>query len=70
MTLTRTEQARLESVEAKVAQLGELVKGTGSKNMLNRLLVLCQEQTKSLEAKVDALETEAAELLTLARKLQ
>jgi hypothetical protein len=70
MALTRSEELRLQAAELKVAQLGHLVEGTGSKNQLNRLLVLCQEETRNLTVKLENLEEEMSTLLALARKLQ
>lgn len=69
-TLTNSEEQRLQKVEATTTQVAHLVKGTGSKNQLNRLLTLCQEQIRDLDGKVTDLETEVTTLLRLTRKLQ
>jgi hypothetical protein len=70
MTLTRTEELRLENAEETAQQLKHLISGAGSKNQLNRLLVLCNEEIRKLNARVASLEEEVSELLALARKLQ
>lgn len=70
MTLTYAEEKRLKKVEETATATAHLVKGTASKNMLNRLLVLCQEETKSLTEKINELEEEMSTILELTRKLQ
>ena len=70
MSLTNSEETRLQELETIATQLSHLVQGTGSKNMLNRLLTLCQEQVRDLNNKLDELETDMQEILTLVRKLQ
>ena len=70
MTFTKTEEDRLSACETLTTQLGHLIQGTGSKNQLNRLLVLCQEETRDLTNKLNTLETDMTTLLALARKLQ
>jgi hypothetical protein len=70
MTLTAAEETRLENAEDTTQQLKHLIDGAGSKNQLNRLLVLCNEEIRKLNARVATLETEVSELLVLARKLQ
>jgi len=70
MALTAAELTRLENLEQDVKNLTHLVDGGGSKNQVNRLLVLAQEHTRELRILVESLETEMATLLTLARRLQ
>lgn len=70
MSLTAEELKRIENLEIAVRSLTKLIRGAGSKNQLNRLLVLGQKTNEELEEKVDALETEMDELLNLTRKLQ
>jgi hypothetical protein len=70
MALTNSEQLRLTNAEETAQQLKHLIAGAGSKNQLNRLLVLCNEEIRKLTARVASLETEVQELLELARKLQ
>jgi hypothetical protein len=70
MSFTLEELRRIEGLENIITQLAQLVKGGGSKNQLNRLLVLAQGQVNEMKARVEALEAKAEELLTLARKLQ
>lgn len=70
MSLTAAEETRIASLEDKAVQLTVLVKNTASKNMLNRLLVLAQEQTGEIKTRIEALETQMTTLLAQARKLQ
>jgi len=70
MSLTPVEEKRIASLEDKTVQLGILVKNTASKNMLNRLLVLAQEQTGEIRTRLEALEVQMVTLLAQARKLQ
>jgi polyhydroxyalkanoate synthesis regulator phasin len=70
MTLTFAEEERLTNAEEITQQLKHLIDGAGSKNQLNRLLVLCNEEVRKLTARVATLETQVQELLALARKLQ
>ena len=70
MSLTAKERAELDQLEADLLNLGHLIKGGGSKNQLNRLLVLAQEQNRKLTTRVTALETKVKTLLELVRSLQ
>jgi hypothetical protein len=70
MALTDAERRRLERLETGMTQLAKLVKGGGSGNQLNRLLVLAQSQVDELTRIVENLESRMEELLTLAEKLQ
>ena len=70
MTLTNSEETRLRNAERTVQSLKTLIENAGSKNQLNRLLVLAQEEIKRLTTKVDSLEAEQTVLLGLLRKLQ
>jgi len=70
MSLTPAEDRRLNKIEAEILTLTRLIKGAGSKNQLNRLLVLQQKTNEELEEKVEGLESEMSDLLALARKLQ
>jgi len=70
MTLTLSEETRLRNAERTVQDLKDLIEQAGSKNQLNRLLVLAQEKTKRLTSKVEGLETQSTTLLSLLRKLQ
>lgn len=70
MALTNAELRRLERLETGMAQLAQLVKGAGSGNQLNRLLVLAGAQVDELTQIVENLESRMDELLTLAEKLQ
>ena len=70
MSFTKSELDRIKNIEEKLNKLTYLMKGVGSKNQLNQLLVLADSQIKSLETQVENLETEIATLTTLAQKLQ
>jgi hypothetical protein len=70
MSLSAAELARLETLEQTVRQLAQLVEGSGSKNQLNRLLVLAQENTRTLTTLVESLEAKMDILIPLAQKLQ
>lgn len=69
-TLTNTEKKRLKAVETTTTQIAHLVQGTASKNQLNRLLTLAQEEMRGLKGKLNDLEAQMTTLLALARKLQ
>lgn len=70
MALTAAEEARLQAAENAITALAKMIRGAGSKNQLNRLLVLAQDQTRALSTRLTTLETKIETLLTLARKLQ
>lgn len=70
MSLTAAELTRLETLEKTIANLAVLVQGGGSKNQLNRLLVLAQDQNRKLTAVVEELEVQMKEVLKNTRKLQ
>ena len=70
MALSNAERIRLSNLEKTVQQLAQLVKGGGSKNQLNRLLVLAQDKLTKVEARVAELESQANEILDKVRKLQ
>lgn len=70
MSLSTVERTRLEELEQDTNNLATLIRGGGSKNQLNRLLVLAQDQNRKLTARVEALETKMDEILELVRKLQ
>jgi len=70
MVLSTTERKRLEGLEETINNLAQLVKGGGSKNQLNRLLVLAQEKVRKLTVVVESLEVDMAIVLTNVRKLQ
>ena len=48
MSLTAAEEMRIQEIETLLNQLKTLVTGAASKNMLNRLLVLCNEQVRRI----------------------
>ena len=68
--ITKTELDRIKKIEETLNGLSYLLKGVGSKNQLNQLLILADSQIKQLETKVDSLETEIAALTISAQKLQ
>jgi hypothetical protein len=70
MSLTPAEEKRISDIETKTVKIGHLVQGTASKNMLNRMLVLAQQEMGGIRTSLEALETQMSTLLTLARKLQ
>ena len=70
MALTTAEEKRLTEAEYAINQLAQLVKGAGSTNKLNRLLILCQDELRKLNNRLDDIEDKAEELIVLARKLQ
>lgn len=70
MALTKAQEKRLSNLEVMFAQLNHLIQGAGSKNQLNRLLVLAQEDIRKLDEKVTEVEESMDELLELVRKLQ
>jgi exonuclease VII small subunit len=70
MTLTATEETRLQNAEKTIQQLKTLIDGAGSKNQLKQLLTLCNEQLRRVEVRLDKIETETNTILDLARKLQ
>jgi hypothetical protein len=70
MALTYEEQVRLKNAEETTQSLKTLIDGASSKNQLKQLLVLCQEQLRRVESRLDTIESDLSELLTLARKLQ
>ena len=70
MALTETEAQRLRTLEAATLNLAKLVEGGGSKNQLNRIDVLAQDEIRKLEVRVEAIESKVDTILTLVRKLQ
>ena len=70
MALTASEENRIDTIETKLNKIGHLVQGGGSKNQLNRLLILAKEELKKIEDRIDILEPEVSTLLELARKPQ
>ena len=70
MALSATERTSLETLETDARNLAQLIKGAGSTNQLNRLLVLAQEQNRKLTVRIVELETEMATVLEKVRKLQ
>lgn len=70
MSLTAAEEKRIAELETKTVQIGHLVQGTASKNMLNRMLVLAQEEMSGIRTALEGLESQMSTLLALARKLQ
>jgi hypothetical protein len=70
MSLSNAERIKLEKIEEYLIDLAHLVKGGGSRNQLNRLLVLAQDTNRKLTARVEELESQMSEVLELVRKLQ
>lgn len=70
MSLTYGEEQRIQNIEKTTQKLLDLLDGASSKNMLNRLLTLCNEENRRLSTKITDLETKLTTLIALARKLQ
>ena len=70
MSLTYNEEQRILELEEAVQSLSRLVEGAASKNMLNRMLSLSNNQIKELSVETTALETKVDQLILLAEKLQ
>ena len=70
MSLTTEERLRLETLEETILNLAQLVKGGGSLNQLNRLLVLAQDKNRKLTATAETLETQMADVIEDVNKLQ
>lgn len=70
MSLTYEEELRIRNIEKTAQKLLNLLTGAASKNMLNRLLTLCNEELRRLESKNTELQTKLDTLIGLARKLQ
>jgi hypothetical protein len=70
MSFTAAELQRIEDIEEKLIQLAQLVKGGGSINQLNRLLVLAQNKAETLSSRVTSLETRSNTILSLVQRLQ
>ncbi len=70
MALSSSERIRLNELEETINQLAQLVKGGGSVNQLNRLLVLAQDKIVKLSDQVTEMEDTVETLLDLVRKLQ
>jgi len=70
MALTIQEEIRISELENTTIRLTQLMKGSGSKNQLNRLLVMAQEDIKKLTDILAPMEDKTNTILALARKLQ
>ena len=70
MALTAAEEERITELEDTVKRLTKLMQGSGSKNQLNRLLILAQEEIRKLTDQLEPIEIQTQETLALARKLQ
>jgi hypothetical protein len=70
MTLTTAEEERLQAAEDTIKIMFRLVEGASSYKMLNKLIALATSQIDKLTQQVEALETIATKILTLARKVQ
>ena len=70
MALTHDEQLRLKNAEETIQQLKTLISGAGSKTQLKQLTVTVKEQLRRIEVRLDAVEVDVQEILTLARNLQ
>ena len=70
MTLSHTEEQRLQKLEQVAEQCVQWLEHAASMNMLNRLLVLCNEEIAKTNTNVTRLEAKQDEIITLLRKLQ
>lgn len=70
MAMTKLEERKMAELEEKLNELFRLLRGTGSKNMLNRLRVVLGREIEKLEAKADRTQTRVEEILDLVRKAQ
>ena len=70
MALTPAEEQRLQDIEALLNQLKSLITGAASRNVVNRLLVLCNEEVRRAELRQDVIEASLEELITLTESLQ
>ena len=70
MTISAKDEIRLITLENEIIRLERLLGGAASTNQLNRLKVLCTDDTNQLKDLLEKLEPEVEELLELTRKLQ
>jgi hypothetical protein len=70
MAMTAAQQKKMTELEGAMNDLFQLLRGTGSKNMLNRLYVLLNREIERITLKVDELEESVEEILEYARKAQ
>lgn len=70
MTLSRYEELRIQNIEEQIIVLQKQLRGAASKNQLNRLLVLANEEVRKLTVLNTSLQTKVDELIELTEKLQ
>lgn len=70
MSLTTEELNRIEALETELIEIRRLMNGAASKNMLNRLLTLANQQVSSALEEVTTLETKVDQMIALLQKLQ
>ena len=70
MAMTPLEERKMMELEESLNSLFRLLRGTGSKNMLNRLHVVLSREIEKLETKTDEVQTRVDEILEYARKVQ
>ena len=70
MSFTAADEKRMYDLEEHLNRFSHLMKGAGSKNELNRLLVLCEKEVDNLESIAGELDTKLDVLIALAQKLQ
>ena len=70
MTFTYQEQTRIYNIEETVQHLSDLFDNAASKSMLNRLLVLAQEEIRRLNSRLDEVESSVSTLIELSKKNQ
>ena len=70
MAMTKLEERKMMELEERMNKLFRLLRGTGSKNMLNRLYVVLNRELEKMENKAAEIETRVEEILEYARKVQ
>lgn len=70
MSLTTEELNRIEALETELIEIRRLMNGAASKNMLNRLLTLANQQVSNALEEVTTLETKVDQMIVLLQKLQ
>jgi hypothetical protein len=70
MAMTPLEEKKMMELEESLNELFRLLRGTGSRNMLNRLQVVLMREIEKLETKADQVQTRVDEILEYVRKAQ
>ena len=70
MTLTYNEEQRILNIESKLNMISDLLTNAASKNMLNKLLTLSNNDIAKANSRLADLEERVEVLVALAQKLQ